>query len=136
MLIARTLDSLIACLRRLLLWITLANYASSSFEHSVREHGPDRSKWSSDFRHLLASAHPTSNRITTLLSVLSSSMRNAAPLPPHLELPEPFAFAQKLEHLDPGILSVRHLNEPEYAAFAVMTVVSREVVVDLGECVR
>lgn len=63
-------------------------------------------------------------------------MRNAAPLPPRLELPEPFAFARKLHDLDPAILSVRHLNEPEYAAFAVVTVVSREVVADLEECVR
>ena len=63
-------------------------------------------------------------------------MRNAAPLPPHLELPEPFAFARRLQQMDKDILSVRHLAEPEYSGFAVMQVVGRNVTGDVGEAVR
>ena len=85
---------------------------------------------------LVASVNTSSHRITTLFSVLSSSMRNAAPLPPHLELPEPFAFAQKLQSMDSDILSVRHMAEPEYSAFAVMQVVSKNIVVDIDELAK
>lgn len=85
---------------------------------------------------MVASVNVSSHRITTILSVLSSSMRNAAPLPPHLELPEPFSFAKKMERLDADILSVRHMAEPEYSAFAVMQVVSKNIVVDVEELVK
>lgn len=128
-------ESLISCLKRLLLWITLINYTAVSFD-TGGEHGPGRSQWSNDFRGLIASVNISSHRITTLLSVLSSSMRNAAPLPPHLELPEPFCFAKKLQLLDKDILSVRHMAEPEYSGFAVMQVVSKNIVVDVEELVR
>ena len=63
-------------------------------------------------------------------------MRNAAPIPPHLELPEPFSFALRLRELDADILSVRHMAEPEYSAFAVMQVVSKNIVVDIEELKR
>jgi len=78
----------------------------------------------------------TSHRITTVFAVLSSSMRNAAPLPPHLELPEPFCFVKRLESLDADILSVRHMAEPEYSAFAVLQIVSQNVTTDMAELAR
>lgn len=129
------LYSLIATLKRLLLWISLINYTASSFAPASAA-DPARTQWSRDFRTLLASVNISSHRITTLLSVLSSSMRTAAPLPPHLELPEPFAFAKKMERLDADILSVRHMAEPEYSAFAVMQVVSKNITGDIEELAR
>lgn len=40
-------------------------------------------------------------------------------------MPEPFQFVRKINEVDKDILSVRHIAEPEYSAFAVMQVVSR-----------
>lgn len=84
----------------------------------------------------MANVDISSYRIETLLSVLSSSLCNAAPLPPHRELPEPLYLVERLEKLDADILSVRHIAEPEYSAFAVMQIVSKNVVVEVKEMDR
>ena len=59
--------------------------------------------------------------------MLASSLSNAQPLPPYLEMPQPFQFLKKLNEIDRDILSVRHIAEPEYSAFAVMQVVSQSI---------
>lgn len=74
---------------------------------------------------LITSINATSNHITLLLSVISSSLSNAAPLPPYMEMPQPFGMARKLQEIDGDLLSVRHIAEPEYSAFAVTQVVSQ-----------
>jgi hypothetical protein len=73
----------------------------------------------------------TSNQITSTLSLLSSSLINGQPLPPHLELPQPFGFVKKLENIDHNILSVRHIEEPEYSAFAVIQICGGCIVHDI-----
>ena len=73
----------------------------------------------------------TSNKVTSLLHLLSSSLGNGQPLPPYLEMPEPFQFLKKINEIDRDILSIRHIAEPEYSAFAVMQIVSQSINADI-----
>ena len=53
------------------------------------------------------------------------------PLPPYLKTEEPFHLGQRLEGLDTDILSVRHVTESGYAAFAVLQVATMMINEDL-----
>ena len=66
-----------------------------------------------------------------MLCLLSSSVSSGQPLPPYLKAPQPYGLSKKLETLDRDILSVRHIAEPGYAAFAVMQVCSRAICNDI-----
>jgi hypothetical protein len=92
-------------------------------------------QWFHDFRRLMKFVNPTSNEITSLLSLLSSSILNGTPLPPYLTLPKPYLLSQKLEAMDRDILSVRHIAEPGYAAFAVIQIATRCILSDLESLV-
>lgn len=96
----------------------------------------EHTTWSNDFRRLVSDCHSTSNQITSILSLLSSCLSNGQALPPYLELPQPFAFARRLESIDKNILSVRHIVEPEYSAFAVLQLCGSCVTADLEKLVR
>lgn len=84
-----------------------------------------------DFHKLVGQVSTTSHDITSILSLLSSSISNGQPLPPYLKMPDPFVLTRKLEALDGDILSIRHIAEPGYAAFAVMEIASRSITADL-----
>lgn len=143
-------------MRRLLLWTSLASYASSDFEHPD-EANKDRSLWAAEFRKfssvsgdvgrvlirmtsplgkVIESSSNTSNRITSLLALLASSLSNGQPLPPYLEMPQSFQLVRRLEHVNPDIVSIRHIAEPEYSAFAVMQVTSQCINTDLRKLVK
>jgi hypothetical protein len=48
-------------------------------------------------------------------------------------MPEPFQFLKKINEIDTDILSIRHIAEPEYSAFAVMQIVARLINDDILE---
>ena len=75
----------------------------------------------------MASIQLTSHKTTSILSLLSSSLSNAQPLPPYLEVPQPFQFVKIVESFDEDILNIRHIAEPEYSAFAVMQIVAGNI---------
>lgn len=128
-------DRLINCVQRIRNYCALMAYASGSFslDSTPLE---ERSKWSNDFRRLASSTSSTSNQIVSVLSLLSSSLTNAQPLPPYLQLPEPYGFVKKLERIDSDILSVRHIAEPEYSAFAVVQICGSSIVRDVENVVK
>lgn len=66
-----------------------------------------------------------------VLTLLSGAMREGRPLPPYLPTPPPYALSERLEAIDGSILSIRHVNEPGYAAFAVMQLAARCIGVDV-----
>ena len=68
----------------------------------------------------MGAIEPTSHEITMILTLLSASVRNGQSLPPFLPRPQPSQLTARLEELDEDILSVRHINEPGYAMFAVL----------------
>lgn len=94
------------------------------------------SQWSTDFRKLLGSINSTSHQITSTLALLSSSLGNGQPLPPYLEVPKPFQFIKTLNSIDPDLLSVRHIAEPEYSAFAVIQICAQAVNADIAQLTK
>ncbi|KAK4547039.1 hypothetical protein LTR36_001260 [Oleoguttula mirabilis] len=118
-------EGLIEVCQRVLQYMALMAYASTTF--SIHTRDGEVSQWSKDFRKLLTSVNTTSHQVTSLLSLLSSSMTNGQPLPPYLEMPKPFQFLKKLESIDPDLLSIRHIAEPEYSAFAVVSICAQAV---------
>lgn len=78
----------------------------------------------------------TSHEITTLLSLLSSSIQNGQPLPPYLKVPQNYQLSQKLQAVDSDILSLRHIAEPGYAAFAVMAISTRCISMDIEKLLK
>ena len=63
-------------------------------------------------------------------------MTNGNPLPPYLKAPKAYQLSEKLEALDPDILSVTHITEPGYSAFAVIQIASSLVSDDLGKLIE
>lgn len=113
--------------------MALIGYSSQTFAE-----GDDSSasKWSEDFRKLMMEVNVTTHEITTLLSLLSASIKNGQALPPYLKAPKPYGLSAKLEDMDSDILSVRHIAEPGYSAFAVVQISSRCVVGDLDKLLK
>lgn len=88
------------------------------------------SQWSNDFRKVITSVSGTSHRVTSVLSLLSSSLRNGQALPPYTQLPPDFRFLEQMESIDPDLLSVRHIVEVRLNSFRRMLV----LVADLLPC--
>ncbi|KAH0342394.1 hypothetical protein KCU81_g5792, partial [Aureobasidium melanogenum] len=116
-------DRIINRIQDIVNFASLLSYASQTFS-DMRNPGKDgsESQWLNDFRRLMKEADMTSKEFTTLLSLLSASVASGQPLPPYLQPPEPYRLSAKLESLDSKILSVRHMAEPGFAAFAVMQI--------------
>jgi hypothetical protein len=114
--------------RRIASYMSLISFASEAY--SEVESGGN-TKWSDDFRRLVGTIHPTSHEITMVLTLCSAAIRSGEPLPPYVPKPRPFELTSRLEELDKDILSVRHINEPGYAAFAVMQLSARGIGVDV-----
>jgi hypothetical protein len=102
--------------------MALISYATQTFEQRPL---PDSEHvWLNDFSYLLASINPTSHAITSTLVLLSASIKTGSALPPYMQLPKPYELSRRLEQLDSGILSSKHVEEPGYSAYAVMQVSS------------
>ena len=70
-----------------------------------------------------------------MLSLLSAAVTNGNPLPPYLAAPPAFRLSQRLEAMDADILSINHIAEPGYSAFAVMQVASSLISQDLEKLI-
>lgn len=125
-----TYDDMIDDVEGIVRSTALLGYASRTFAAGA-DSNPE-TEWTRDFKALSASIGTTSHDITSRLALLSSSLSNGQPLPPYLQPLQPFQLLTKLEALDRDILSVRHLAEPGYAAFAVMQIASRVIIMDLN----
>ncbi|OAL46435.1 hypothetical protein IQ07DRAFT_517996 [Pyrenochaeta sp. DS3sAY3a] len=87
--------------------------------------------WQTSFRRVVSDAKVTSHEITSLLALLSSAIRSGQPLPPYLKAPPGYQLSRSLEAVDAGILGLRHVAEPGYAAFAVMAISRRCIHMDV-----
>jgi hypothetical protein len=113
--------------------MALIGYASREFSHGDED---SESKWSENFRRLMLEANITTQEITSILSLLSGSIKNGQPLPPYLKTPKPYSLTAKLEEMDNDILSVRHINEAGYSALAVIQLCSRCALGDLDKLLK
>ncbi|KAF2438366.1 hypothetical protein P171DRAFT_423526 [Karstenula rhodostoma CBS 690.94] len=130
-------DAIIEYLSNITQYTALLGLASHTFTHpsllpsSSDKDDPTRLAWFHDFRRLIATSNITSHEITSLLSMLSSSVTSSVPLPPYLSPPTAYSLSSKLEALDRDILSLKHIAEPGYAAFAVLQISTRCIQMDV-----
>jgi len=113
----QTYDELIVHMQRLFNYMALTAYSS----HTFQSDGPE-SEWLRDFRKITSRSRLTSHELTSTLCLASASITNAQPLPPYITVPHPIDIADQLAAIDPGILSITHIQEPCYAAFAVLEI--------------
>jgi hypothetical protein len=114
-------------------YTALMAHSSSTF---VTEPDTEESQWMADFRRFTADLNITSHDMTSTLCLLSFSITNAQPLPPYVRVPRPMDLSERMEAVDPEVLSVKHVSEPCYAAFAVLEVASRLVTEEMGNIVK
>ncbi|KAK5047031.1 hypothetical protein LTR84_006973 [Exophiala bonariae] len=133
-----TYDELIIHLQSLFNYMVLINYSSQAFspDLSTNNGSTEESQWVRDFRAVTASSRITSHELTSTLVLVSASVSNAQPLPPHIRVPRPVDLADQLGAIDPGILSVKHIREPCYAAFAVLEVASILIMLEMQQVLR
>jgi hypothetical protein len=126
-----TYDELIDSLQHMFNYISLIAYSSAAFvtgEDVDPDGDGNESAWLRDFRTFTSELNLTSHQLTSTLILVSSSVQDSRPLPPYLSTPTPFELAEKMAAVDPGILSIQHIKEPCYAAFAVLEVASSLIV--------
>ena len=114
--------------------MALISHVSQTFSQPELVYGDDASsaQWLKDMRKVLSSVRVTSHEITSFLALLSSSISNGQPLPPYLAVPKGYELAKHLDQVDHNILSLQHVAEPGYAAFAVLQVSTRCIIWDLS----
>ena len=148
---AKDYEKIIGYVDNIVNYTALLGYTSQAFTHpslnpDISSEAPAWSstvplnqsspQWFDDFRRVIKDANVTSHEITTLLSLLSSSIQNGQPLPPYLKVPQSYQLSRKLEAVDPDILSLRHIAEPGYAAFAVMAISTRCISMDIEKLLK
>lgn len=112
-------------------WIALIAYASKSFAISADDGSQD--EWHLDFLKLLSGVETTSEQVSSRLAILSNSVSNGTPLPPYLQPVQAYNLDDKLQMINKDILSINHIAQPGYAAFAVMQIASRSLIYDLNK---
>ena len=105
-------------------------------DFSTRSWDADSSQWAQDLRRLTSNLEIASHEIISLLTLISSSMTNAYPLPPYLKPPKPYQLTEQINQEDQDILSLQHILEPGYAGFAVTQVATRLLDDDLRELLK
>lgn len=105
-------------------FITMISYVTESYSSviSKAESQDIAASWLQDFKELVASMQLSSQNVTTLLSIISGAIAGEKPLPPYLKAPDLVHLTTLLKKMNGDILSIRHVCEPGYAAFAVMQV--------------
>jgi hypothetical protein len=131
-------QAIIGLMQSCLNFMSLVSIASADFS-ALQQSGSQQgstSRWLVNFRRLIADTNVTSEQVTTLLSLLSAAVSHGHPLPPHVKVPEPYALSTRLDQIDQDILSVRHIAEPGYSAFAVIQIGTRCVIDDLHKILK
>ncbi|KAJ5528814.1 hypothetical protein N7527_002207 [Penicillium freii] len=129
-------DSIILCVENIVNYLSLLGYASDTLMYLGDGEDPADTAWMTDFRRLINTAKVTTHEVTSLLCLLSASITNRQPLPPYLKAPRPYGFTKRLMALDSDLLSLRHIAEPGFAAFAVLQISTRCIVGDMDRLLR
>ncbi|KAJ5355928.1 Brefeldin A sensitivity protein [Penicillium concentricum] len=129
-------DSIILCVENIVNYLSLLGYASDTLMYLGEGEDESDNTWMIDFRRLINTAKVTTHEVTSLLCLLSASITNRQPLPPYLKAPRPYSFTRRLQALDSDLLSLRHIAEPGFAAFAVLQISTRCIVGDMDRLLR
>ncbi|KFY72534.1 hypothetical protein V499_07347 [Pseudogymnoascus sp. VKM F-103] len=136
-----TYEAIILRSTNIMNYLSLISYATQTWS---REEGSIPTKpetatqraWLNDLSVLIEDVGPTSHQITSTLSLLSASIIQGSTLPPYIQLPPPYYLNRRLEALDTGILSMRHIEEPGYSAYACLQVASSLITDDLARLIE
>ncbi|PSK44258.1 hypothetical protein B9Z65_238 [Elsinoe australis] len=115
---------------------TLHQNAEAGDPDPTDEEHTSSTTWLRDFRKLVDDANISSRECTTLLSLLSASVTSGNPLPPYLRAPQAYSLAARLDQMDRDILSIRHVAEPGFAAFACVQIGTKAIEDDVRALLR
>jgi hypothetical protein len=104
-------------------YLTIIAYASESFATARLD--PETSKWLAQFAKSRSDSDDESHKITSLLALLSASVRNGHALPPYLKAPSDFRLSDELVGDGTHVLDLSNLDEPGFRAIAVIEVAQR-----------
>jgi hypothetical protein len=131
----QTYEKIINVVENLVNFTAIIGYAATGLNITDQATVESR-EWHDSFQVLQDSVQEISDQITSLLCLLSSSILHAQPLPPHLHVPPPYSLLQHMQAANRHILDITHVAEKGYAAFAVLQISSRSIIVDLYELVE
>lgn len=112
----------------LISYMNLVIHASTTEQHAT--------SWFDKLSKLFNATDFTSSSITTLLSLLSASIRDKRPLPPGLTVPEPYQLTKQLQGVSKEILSLRHAGDAGYGALAVIEVTMTMIIESLEKLLQ
>jgi hypothetical protein len=131
----QTYEKIINVVENLVNFTAIIGYAATGLNITDQATVESR-EWHDSFQVLQDSVQEISDQITSLLCLLSSSILHAQPLPPHLHVPPPYSLLQHMQAANRHILDITHVAKKGYAAFAVLQISSRSIIVDLYELVE
>ncbi|KAH8194555.1 hypothetical protein TruAng_011277 [Truncatella angustata] len=126
---------------RITSYLTLISHSVTWTPHHAQQ---DRA-WIEALSLLLTDVSSTKDTIICALALLSNSLLNGHPLPPHIPVPKPYELTRQLEKLklpgSPGqrpmnLLDAKNMSENGYAEFAVLQVCSSLVCDDLEGLIK
>ncbi|KAJ5667774.1 uncharacterized protein N7477_006344 [Penicillium maclennaniae] len=121
----KTYDDMIAEIQRILTSMSLMAHTAQSLETLSIKHSSEKREdhWMARMAEIaLKSTDFNSHHVTSLLCHISASIANAQPLPPYLSTGESFPLARQLQRIDEGLLSIKHIEDPAFSAFASLEV--------------
>jgi hypothetical protein len=98
-------------------------WAANNPDKAQNHHTNDR-KWLNDLSKLIGPINTTEEKLTSVLCQLSAAVSTGRSLPPRMEMPKAYQLSEKLRELDPDVLSIKHMQDAGYSAYAVMEVIS------------
>ncbi|KAL4814960.1 hypothetical protein BDW67DRAFT_80690 [Aspergillus spinulosporus] len=137
-----TYDAVIREIQRMFISMALMAQTAQAFQNPSLSSTPENTsrenqfanKWSSRLATVaLQSADFKSHAATSLLCHLGSAVLNAQPLPPYLSAGASFPLARSVRQTDKDLMSIRHIQDPAFSAFASLEVLRSVVGVGLGE---
>ncbi|KAF4553769.1 ER transporter-like protein 2 [Elsinoe fawcettii] len=137
---AETYNRIINRVQSIFNFIALVVHASQTFADMCDVTSTDdtdsATAWLKDFRALVDDANVSSRECTTLLSLLSAAVTSGNPLPPYLKAPQAYSLAARLDAMDRDILSIKHVAEPGFAAFACVQIGTKCIEDDVRALLR
>jgi len=129
-----TYDTIISDIQSVL--ISMALMAKIPESPGVTFSEQQEQEWLQRLAAVIESTDFNSHIVTSLLCHLSAAVSTGTALPPQLSPPYPFPLARKLRTLNNGLLDRENAQDPAFAAFASLEVLSSMVNKNLSKLLR